>query len=126
VGTTTSKLGLFRSGLNLEAQQKLAEGAQRALAEAWSDASIKAAKRGKVVFAGFLKYFGNVVIIKHSNGFTTIYAYLRKTRVRKGSYVRQGEIIGYCYKKHSIYFEIRKRTTCLTSRKICSLILNNG
>ena len=44
LGAQTSKLGLFRSGLNLKLQGDVYEKSQKALAQAWSDASIQSAK----------------------------------------------------------------------------------
>lgn len=41
--------------------------------------------------------YGNCVIVKHSEKFSTLYAHLSKfeSGARKGSYVKQGDIIGY-------------------------------
>ncbi len=85
---------------------------------------VRCAQDGKVIFSGFLKYFGNVVIIRHSNRYTTTYAFLKHVKVSKGDYVNQGEQLGYAYRKHAIYFEIRKRAKCLTSNKYNKYIDN--
>ncbi len=39
--------------------------------------------------------YGNFITIKHSNGTTTLYAHLIKTKANYGEYVKQGEVIGY-------------------------------
>ena len=41
--------------------------------------------------------YGNCVIVKHNDKYTTLYAHLSKFKsgARKGDYVKQGEIIGY-------------------------------
>ncbi len=70
---------------------------------------VKAAKSGKVIYAGFLKYFGKIVIIKHKNGYKTVYAYLKKLYIKKGDYIYQGEYIGEKYRTKPIYFEVRKK-----------------
>jgi murein DD-endopeptidase MepM/ murein hydrolase activator NlpD len=87
---------------------------------------VKSANDGKVVFSGFLKYFGNVVIIQHANGYKSIYGYLKRNFVKKGDTVFQGDVIGKGYKNYSIYFELRKYNKCLASKKLRLLILNNG
>ena len=56
--------------------------------------NIKAVSAGKVIFASYKGNSGNLVIIQHKNGYQTIYAHLDKIIVKKGSNVKQGEIIG--------------------------------
>jgi murein DD-endopeptidase MepM/ murein hydrolase activator NlpD len=58
---------------------------------------IYAAGNGVVERAGPWSTFGNYVRIQHANGYQTAYAHLNgfAKGVRKGSHVRQGEIIGY-------------------------------
>ena len=58
---------------------------------------IKAAGNGRVIFRGRKGGYGNTVIIKHGEQYTTLYAHLSKFRraVKKGSRVQQGQIIGY-------------------------------
>ncbi len=87
---------------------------------------VKAAKSGKVIFADFLKYFGNVVIIQHKNGYSTIYAYLKKLYVKKGNYVRKGSLIADFYKKHPIYFEIKKNYRTINKLAKYKRLLYNG
>ncbi len=52
---------------------------------------------GTVFFAGYKGGNGNMVIIKHPNGYKTYYGHLSKIKkdIRKGVKVRQGQIIGY-------------------------------
>lgn len=52
---------------------------------------------GTVFFAGYKGANGNMVIIKHPNGYKTYYGHLSKIKkgIRKGVKVRQGQIIGY-------------------------------
>jgi len=58
---------------------------------------VRSAGDGRVIFAGRKGGYGNVVIIAHKEGYKTLYAHLSRFRkgIRKGRYVRQGEVIGY-------------------------------
>ena len=47
-----------------------------------------------VDFAGVQNGFGNVVILKHRNNHSTVYAHLSRINVRKGENVSQGQNIG--------------------------------
>ena len=49
---------------------------------------------GVVEFAGVQSGYGNVVVIKHSDDRSTLYAHLSSIEVRKGDQVRQGMHIG--------------------------------
>jgi len=49
---------------------------------------------GVVEFAGVQNGFGNVVMVKHGGGNTTVYAHLSKINVRTGQRVQQGENVG--------------------------------
>lgn len=56
---------------------------------------IKAAKAGTVVFAGRMSGYGNVVIIDHGGGFSTLYGHQSRLGTRRGARVSQGQVIGY-------------------------------
>ncbi len=58
---------------------------------------IKATGDGKVVFRGWKRSYGRVVMIQHGHNYQTIYAHMSRFRrnVRAGSHVRQGQVIGY-------------------------------
>ena len=49
---------------------------------------------GVVDFAGTQGGYGNVVIVRHSNGHSTVYAHLSRIQVRKGQTVTQGQVLG--------------------------------
>ncbi|MGC9080211.1 LysM peptidoglycan-binding domain-containing protein [Sulfurihydrogenibium sp.] len=80
---------------------------------------VKAAEDGKVIYTGDnIKAFGNLVVIRHSNGLTTVYGYLDNVNVKEGKYVSRGEVIGTAGRlknsdKCGIYFEVRKNVTPL-------------
>ncbi len=56
--------------------------------------SVRAARHGKVVFAGKSDGYGNLVIIKHELGYYTLYGHLRDIKVEKGELVETGQEIG--------------------------------
>ena len=58
---------------------------------------VRAAGDGKVIFAGVKGGYGNVVIIKHGQIYTTLYAHMRNFAkgIRVGKRVKQSQTIGY-------------------------------
>lgn len=62
-----------------------------------SGTPIMASGDGKVVHAGRKGGYGTTVIIQHGQKYTTLYAHLRRLGkgIRRGSRVRQGQVIGY-------------------------------
>lgn len=58
---------------------------------------IRAAGDGVIDFAGTQGGYGNVIVIKHWNKYSTAYAHMSRfaNGVRKGTKVSQGEVIGY-------------------------------
>lgn len=58
---------------------------------------IRAAGDGVIDFAGTQGGYGNVVVIKHWNNYSTAYAHMSRfaSGMRKGTKVSQGEVIGY-------------------------------
>ncbi|MBI4843372.1 MAG: peptidoglycan DD-metalloendopeptidase family protein [Nitrospirae bacterium] len=58
---------------------------------------VSAVGDGRIVFAGTKGGYGNLVEIRHPNGYETLYGHLSKINkeVRNGTFVEQGQIIGY-------------------------------
>lgn len=56
---------------------------------------IHAVGSGKVVYAGWMRGYGKVVKIDHGRGYVSLYAHQSRIKVRRGSYVKQGQVIGY-------------------------------
>jgi murein DD-endopeptidase MepM/ murein hydrolase activator NlpD len=75
---------------------------------------VKAADRGTVVYAGNeLRGFGNLVLLKHEDGFVTAYAHLDKIEVSKGDTVARGQRVGTVGRTGSVsepqlHFELRR------------------
>ncbi len=59
-----------------------------------SGTSIKSPSGGKVIFAGRSGGYGNLLVVRHGYGVTTLYAHLSKINVKAGETVKRGDIIG--------------------------------
>lgn len=76
--------------------------------------SVRAAEDGVVAYAGNeLKGYGNLVLIRHSNGFVTAYAHASEIMVKRNDQVRRGQIIAKSGQSGTVaspqlHFEIRK------------------
>ena len=76
-------------------------------------AAVKAADSGTIAYAGNeLKGFGNLILIKHNDGWITAYAHNDRLLVRKGQKVRKGEKIATVgssggVSSPQLHFEIR-------------------
>ncbi|HEV8084899.1 MAG TPA: M23 family metallopeptidase [Chitinophagaceae bacterium] len=57
-------------------------------------APVKAMAKGEVSFAGLRGGFGNCIILKHGNGFETLYGHLSKILVSSGQQIEIGQQIG--------------------------------
>lgn len=56
---------------------------------------VKAARAGKIIYAeNRISGYGNMVIIRHSPSFATVYAHLSRIGVRPGDFVERGKVIG--------------------------------
>jgi len=77
---------------------------------------ILAAGSGRVAYAGRLGSYGNLIKIRHNDGYETRYAHMKSFRrgIRKGKYVKKGQTIGYVGTTGRstgphLHFELRKR-----------------
>jgi murein DD-endopeptidase MepM/ murein hydrolase activator NlpD len=74
---------------------------------------VKAAAGGEVVYAGDqVPGFGNLVLVKHPDGFVTAYAHLARTAVRNKERISQGHIVGEAgatggVSRPQLHFEVR-------------------
>ncbi|MFZ0239636.1 MAG: M23 family metallopeptidase [Xanthobacteraceae bacterium] len=78
---------------------------------------IKAAEDGVVAYAGSeLKGYGNLVLVRHPNGFVTAYAHASDILVKRGDPVKRGQVIAHAGQTGNVtspqlHFEIRKGAT---------------
>jgi len=75
---------------------------------------VKAAEDGVVAYAGSeLKGYGNLVLVRHSNGYVTAYAHAKELTVKRGDQVKRGQVIARSGQTGNVaapqlHFEIRK------------------
>lgn len=56
---------------------------------------IKAARSGHVIYAhNRIGGYGNMIIVRHPDSYSTVYAHLSRMEVRKGMFVSKGQVIG--------------------------------
>jgi murein DD-endopeptidase MepM/ murein hydrolase activator NlpD len=78
---------------------------------------VKAAEDGVVAYAGNeLKGYGNLVLVRHSNGYVTAYAHASQLLVKRGETIKRGQTIAKSGQSGEagspqLHFEIRKGST---------------
>ncbi|WP_445678579.1 peptidoglycan DD-metalloendopeptidase family protein [Radicibacter daui] len=89
-------------------------------------AAIRAAEAGVVVYAGNgLQAFGNLVLIRHANGWVTAYAHADKLLVERGSKVARGQTIATVgssgdVDKPQVHFQVRTSDGAVDPQKYLS------
>ena len=85
--------------------------------EAPEGASVRAAENGTVIYVGSgVEGYGNLILIRHPNGFVSAYAHLKAMSVSKGQNVNRGDNIGQTgmtgsVNRPQLHFELRKGAT---------------
>lgn len=75
---------------------------------------VKAAEDGVVAYAGNeLKGYGNLVLVRHANGYVTAYAHASELEVKRGDTIKRGQVIAKSGQTGDVgspqlHFEIRK------------------
>ena len=75
---------------------------------------VKAAEDGVVAYSGNeLKGYGNLVLIRHSNGYVTAYAHASELLVKRGDTIKRGQVVAKSGQSGEVgspqlHFEIRK------------------
>src|ERR1700736_3686758 len=79
-----------------------------------AEGPVKAAEDGVVAYSGNeLKGYGNLVLVRHSNGYVTAYAHASELLVKRGDTIKRGQIIAKSGQSGEVgspqlHFEIRK------------------
>ena len=116
---TTSALPSFRwpvrgkviTGYGAKTNGKSNDGINLAVPEG---TPVKAAEDGVVAYSGNeLKGYGNLILVRHSNGYVTAYAHASELLVRRGDTIKRGQIIAKSGQSGEVgspqlHFEIRK------------------
>jgi murein DD-endopeptidase MepM/ murein hydrolase activator NlpD len=78
---------------------------------------VKAAEDGVVAYSGNeLKGYGNLILIRHANGYVTAYAHASELLVKRGDTIKRGQVIAKSGQSGEVaspqlHFEIRKGST---------------
>ena len=88
----------FRNGIDID----VAEGT-----------NIVAVYGGHVLYTGWFRGYGNLIIVDHGGNYYTLYAHAAEVKVREGEEVKQGQTIGTVGDTGSLqgprlYFEVRR------------------
>jgi murein DD-endopeptidase MepM/ murein hydrolase activator NlpD len=106
--------GRVISGFGKKANGERNDGINLAVPEG---TSVKAAEDGVVIYAGNeLKSYGNLVLIRHANGWVSAYAHNSKLEVKRGDNVKRGQVIALSgmsggVTTPQVHFELRKDAT---------------
>ncbi len=101
-GTVITDFADSRSGINIAAQEGTA---------------VRAVAAGTVIYTGSaVQGYGNLILIKHDDGYVSAYAHLKDITVAKGEEVTPGEAIGTTgmtggVARPQLHFELRKGAT---------------
>lgn len=99
--------GLYNDGINIAAP---------------AGSTVHAAGPGTVVYAGNgLSGYGNLVLIRHDDGYFTIYGHMADLRIAKGASVTRGQSIGSVgasgkVSEPQLHFEVRKGVKSLNPK----------
>ncbi|WP_454619200.1 peptidoglycan DD-metalloendopeptidase family protein [Bradyrhizobium cenepequi] len=116
---TTSSLPTFRwpargkviTGYGAKTNGKSNDGINLAVPEG---TPVKAAEDGVVAYSGNeLKGYGNLILVRHSNGYVTAYAHASELLVKRGDTIKRGQVIAKSGQSGEVtspqlHFEIRK------------------
>lgn len=80
---------------------------------------VKAAEDGVVAYSGNeLKGYGNLILVRHSNGYVTAYAHASELMVKRGDSIKRGQVIAKSGQSGEVgspqlHFEIRKGSSAV-------------
>ena len=106
-GTLVARFGLVSSGVQNDGINIAGTAGE----------AVRAAYDGEIAFVGSgLKSFGNMVLIKHKNGWISAYAHLGEISVKEGDRIRKGAPIGTMgqsgkVQNPQLHFQLRKSRT---------------
>lgn len=87
---------------------------------------VRAAEGGTVIHADdALKGYGKLVLVRHANGYVTVYAHNSDIKVKRGENVRRGQVIAASGSSGNVtspqlHFQVRKGSQALDPMKVLS------
>lgn len=83
------------------------------LIQAAEGTAVRAVHAGRVVFADWMRGFGNLLIVDHGDRVMTLHAHLQHFSVQAGQAVSRGEVLGAVgasggHSRPALYFEVRR------------------
>ena len=106
--------GRVISGFGKKASGERNDGINLAVPEG---TSVKAAEDGEVIYSGNeLKSYGNLILVRHPNGWVSAYAHNSELKVKRGEKIRRGQIVALSgmsggVTTPQVHFELRKDAT---------------
>ena len=86
---------------------------------------VRAAGSGRIIYAARMGSYGNLVKIRHADGYETRYAHLKSFRrgIHRGKYVKKGQVIAYVGSTGRstgphLHFELRKRGRAINPLRV--------
>lgn len=85
---------------------------------------IRAADGGKVIYSdNGLEQYGNLILIRHNNGYVTAYAHNAYNHVKRNKWVKKGDVIALAGTSGSVenpqlHFEVRKNAQAINPLKV--------
>jgi len=116
-GRMVSRFGTSRAGGELKWE------AVRIAAPAGTD--VRAIAYGRIAYAGWLPYYGLVLMIDHGDGYLTVYGHNQALYKQVGDWVKAGEVISTVgssggQSKAVLYFQIRHENRPLNPQRWCA------
>ena len=74
-------------------------------------------------YAGWLRGYGKIIILRHKKGYTTRYAHLSRMKVKQGERVKRGQVIGVSGASGKVtgphlHFEVRRYNKLINPLKL--------
>lgn len=94
-----------------------------------ANAAVRASESGTVAYAGDgLKGFGNLLLVRHKDGYVTAYAHNARLLAKRGDVVQKGQVIARVGQTGNVdtpqlHFEVRKGTQALDPRQVLDRIV---
>ena len=87
--------------------------------------AVHAIAYGRVAYAGWLPYYGLVLMIDHGDGYLTVYGHNETIYKQVGDWVRPGDLVATVgasggQKKPTLYFQIRYKGKTLNPQRWCA------